>query len=327
MAAALKQVQMTVEEFSKIPDSLIQRDTATRGRFFSKKPGHLSAFHPMHIRVAMCVTKKGKKFKLDGHTRMFCIKENLLEWPKGQKLFVDVWTVEDEDEAMLAYMHFDGFSTAVHETGNDKLFGAFRYHKFVPRVPYMFKEVGILSAVTHMVFEKRWGQSKLLTHIKLLEPWMDTIRVIDAAMDPWHNSQYFPSPFTAAMLCIVRAYGKDGIAWIQKFHDMDMSRTSKSVDGVYRAHDLLQQFKNPVMSPMQTEGGRRQTKGRRIAEIAPKIVFCFEQQHQGKRFPVSVGKGKRHWQGLLSLPDWWTETIGDYDHPELRTQLELEVED
>ena len=322
-----KHVLMSVAEFSALPDNPIQRDSAAHGKLYSRPPyGHLSKWHPTHVKVAMCVSENGKKkWKLDGHTRMWCIADGRLEVPKGTKLQVDVWTVKDEDMAAEYYTCYDGFSGS-HETGNDKLFGAFRYHKFEPTKPHMFRETGLISALQYMVFEKRWGQGKVLTHTQLLNPWMDTIRAIDVGMDPWYNSTFFPSPFTCALVFTVRVYGKDALIFWQKFHDSNMSRTAKSVDGIYQAHDLLQEFKNPVMSPMTTDGGRRQVRGRRIAEIAPKLVHCFEQWLENKRFPIKMGKGHRKWSGMLQMPDYWDERIGDRDHPELELQQELEID-
>ena len=322
-----KNVAMSLKEFMAIPSNPIQRDEAQHGRIFSRPPyGHLSKWHPTHIKVAMAVTPDGKqKWKLDGHTRMWCVENGRLDWPKGQKLQVDVWEVADADEAAHFYTCYDGFSGS-HETAGDKLSGSFRYHKFEPHKPHMWRETGLITAINYMILEKRWGQSKVLTVVQMLTPWMDTIRAIDMAMDPWYNSNYFPSPFTCAMLATVRVYGKDALKWWQMYHDTEMSRTAKSVDGVYKAHDLLQEFKNPLMTPMTTRGGTVTARGRRLAELAPKIIFCFERQYEGKRFPVTVGKGKRHWTGMLSFPDWWDERIGERDHPELiAMQQEFEL--
>ena len=319
-----KQVMMSVQDFAALPDNPIQRDSQKHGEIYSRPPyGHLCKFHPTHIKAAMCITPDGKhKWKLDGHTRVWCIENDKLDWPKGQKLAVDVWIVKDEAEAIQYYETFDGFSGS-KETGTDKLFGAFRVHGFVPNHPHMFRETGLIGAMNHLVFEKKWGRSRGITHVQLTEPWVATMKLIDESMSPYHASIYFPGSFTAALLCTVRCYGIEALPFWQTYHDRDISRSPQSMCGAHKAHDLLFEFKNPVYSPRTTDGGKSVPKGRRFADVAPKVIYCCEQWMKKKRFKIKGGK--KTWEEAKPLIEWWQNNLGEFDHPEFR-QPELDLE-
>ena len=310
----LKTTMMTVQHFIKnIPDNPIQRDTRRHATTYSRPGGHLENYHPTHLRVAIAETagKNPKRWKLDGHSRAYLWEEKLLDIPKGQKLFVDVYKVKDINEAMDYYLCFDADGS--HETSFDKTTGAMKFHGFVPNHPSMFRETGLITAVKFMVFERKWGQAKHLTHVQLLKPWIRTMTQLDS-IERFYNATRFPSIVMAAALMSVRRDGNVALEFWSMFHDGAGTKSAKSMNGVNKAEDVLMEFKNPLQI-----GKRDYRRGRRYNEFTNKFLFCYDHWHESKRFPLSVGQGGRMWKGMLSPIDWWATYLGEFDHPEIRT--------
>lgn len=316
----LKSVNMTVQEFIDVPENPIQRDTQRHAKIYSRPGGHLHDFHPTHLRVAICETPEGRQFKLDGHTRAYLWQKGELEIPAHQKLRVDVYDVKDRDEAMDYYLCFDADGS--HETSVDKLTGAFKFHRFTPKHPWMFRGVGLVSAMQHLVFEPNWGDAKHLTYVQLLKPWIRVLKQIDS-LDPYFNTHRFPSFVTAAQLLSVRRDGVQALEFWQRYHDDAGTKSQQTVDGVYRATEVLIAFKNPVVTAAKVP----YKKGRRIAELGSKVLYCYDMWQTRKRLPISVGRGGRQWDKALPLKQWWEENLGDLDHPEIRRETARDKEE
>ena len=316
MPTTLKPITMTVRHFIKnIPDNPIQRNTIRHATTYSRPGGHLESYHPTHLRVAIAETKDKKyRWKLDGHSRAYLWENQLLDIPDDVKLFVDVYTVKDKAEAMEYYLCFDADGS--HETNFDKTSGALKFHGFNPVHPSMFKETGMMSAIKFMVFERKWNQAKHMTHVQLLKPWMRTLKQLDS-IEKFYNAVRFPSVVMATAMMTTRRDGIEALEFWQMFHDGQGTRSRKSMNGVMKAEDVLQEFKNPLITKVKDY-----RKGRRYNEYTNKFLFCYDQWHDGKRFPLSVGTGKgaRMWKGMMSPFDWWQTYLGDFDHPDIREQ-------
>ena len=97
---------MSVEQFHKIKDNPIQRDTERHATLANRPPnGHLSKIHPSHASVAVAQLPNGKYTKLDGHCRSMLWDIGALEEPNI--LYVTVYPAANVDEIKDYYLTFD----------------------------------------------------------------------------------------------------------------------------------------------------------------------------------------------------------------------------
>lgn len=314
----LKSITMNTQDFIKIPDNPIQRDTIRRAAVYSRPGGHLEQLHPTMLRVSIAQTAGGKKvWKLDGHTRAHLWESEAMQVP--DKVFVDVFEVQNEQQAMDYYLNFD--SPLAHESGQDRLSGALRYHKFQPQHKAMFKSTGLIRAIDYLIFPKAWKDIKHLSMVQKVKPWLSTMRVMDS-MESFYLGGHFPSVITAAMMLSVRRDSTGALEFWQLYHDDAGKKHAKTMDGVQRARELFAEWRNPTTIEMYKNARRAA-----FSSVTPKFLHCYEQWMDGKRFDVKVGTGRAnaHWETMLSPGDWWTENLGEFDHPEIRQQEELEL--
>ena len=313
MQMLVKNLEMTVKTMSvddwcddrKCRPCPIQRDTAAHATRFNRRGGHLAEAHMSHQRVSMAVTKKGVKYKLDGHSRGYLWKRGLLDAPIN--LTVDVYRVEAVQDVMDLYKVFDS-DTAVENTG-DKIMGAFSYHKFNPRHRALFS-TSTVSAMRVLVFPSRFGDDKVLSIYDLVEPWIPTFRILDS-LEPFSNSRYFPSPVKAAMMMTVLRDKNKALSFWQAFHDEDISRTKVSKDGMYASRELTDVWLSDPINHMRGYGG--------IRKYAPIYVYFYDQWSRGKRIPTDLRYLNQKWQKDLSpLTETWKDEIGDYFYPQIR---------
>jgi hypothetical protein len=228
------------------------------------------------------------------------------------KWSVDVWEVANAKEAAMVYRTIDGFGNSV-ETGSDKLMGAFKWHDFLPKRNYMFRDTSMTSAVKYLLFEPHGETFHTLELEERLEPWMDVIRMMDGRLDPYSNHALFRAPFTAAQLCTLRAHGDIALEFWQGYHDNAGRKFSKTMCGVQRAREIFSEYQNVI--------AKTGDRARHIDDYAYKIIYCCDQWLAGRRFDLNVGKGKSHWRDAPAIQDWWQDNIGEFDWPELRVPV------
>ena len=319
----MKVIRMTVEQFcdtKKYPDNKIQRDTQRHSLTFSRPGGHLEHYHPTHMRVAIAVTDKGKVSVLDGHSRRYLWKEGKLDYPKGEKLWVDVYDVADEQESMLYYLTFDADGS--HETTNDRLYGCWKYLGFRPEnKPGFYRNIGLVSVVKFLAFERKWGQLKHLSMNTLFKPWIPTLRLIDTKK--LYLSGRFPAVVCAALMMTVRRDGDAAMEFWADHHDDLGTKSQQSTNGIYMANEVLEAFQNPTGNAARHDYRR----GRRFNYFTSRFLHCYDRWYGKKRFPLAIGTGQSHWTDAATPLEWWDEHIGAHDHPELRAQQPLELDD
>jgi hypothetical protein len=314
----IKLLTTSVEEFLKIPDNPIQRDTERHATRANRPGGHLSTASPTHSKVAIARTADGKKqWLLDGHCRRWLWDLGALESPK--KLYCDVYVVKNAAEAQELYVSFDSSSSV--ETSSDQMFGAFRLSKFEPRTR-LFQNAGALSAMKALAFPPRWSDIRNLSIIQLCEPYIKTFRIIDESADIIRNHQLFPSSVMCAMLATVRADGQIAMPFWEAYQLKEGTKDKNSADGVYMATERFRWLK-------EEKYGRR--GGLSITTNAPLFIHFYEQWKQGKRLPTKRGRPAKITE-IPTLSEWWHDRIGEYDHPQIRlirkedeTQQQLEL--
>ena len=317
----LKSITMNTLDFIAIKDNPIQRDTVRRAAIYSRPGGHLEHLHPTMLRVSIAQTPDGKKvWKLDGHTRAHLWESEQMQVPP--KVHVDVFEVQNEQQAMEYYLNFD--SPLAHESGQDRLSGALKFLKFTPQHNVMFKSTGLIRAIDFLIFPKKWKDIKHLSMVQKVKPWVPTLRIMDS-MESFYLGNSFPSVVTAAMMMTVRRDTTAALEFWQLYHDDGGKKHAKTMDGVQRARELFFEWRNPITIEMYKHARRAA-----FSNMTPKFVHCYEHWMDGKRFEVKVGTGRTkenvHWQSMLSPQDWWLTNIEEFDHPEIHAQEEMEIE-
>ena len=292
----------------------IQRDTVRRGLIHSQPGHHLETYSPVHQRVSVCQTSTGKlKYVLDGHTRRFLWQSERLDPPPSGKLLVDCFIINDKQDALDLWLKFDAPSSVAGKM--DELFGALRYHGLNAQHKPVLENFGVHTALQYLAFPNRRTDMKGMTTVALTKPWVAALRTMDT-MDPLYQTPVFPAPVTASMLCTIRRDGNEALSFWQNYHNDIGSRTGKSMCGILKAKELLWEMKHP-----RTIDELRQTRVGRIAQLAPKFIYCYEQWMDGKRFTLAPGTGKRTWPRTMpTVTEWWRDNIGEPDHPHLRQQ-------
>ncbi|MDY7116554.1 hypothetical protein RAN53_09345 [Halomonas sp. SSL-5] len=202
----LTQTTMTTDEWARIEDNPIQRNTELHAKKARNK--HLKKLSPTHARVSMAKLVTGEEFKLDGHTRSHLWQEGSLEAP--QVLFVDVYHVRNMQQVEDLYKQFDSpYST---ETATDRLHGAFRLHGFNPRSGLIIHG-GVTSAVQTLT-ANHGTSTKQFSVYEEITPWMDAIRIVD---EKGFTSSDFPAGLLSAMLLTSRVYGPDAMDFWQSY--------------------------------------------------------------------------------------------------------------
>ena len=119
---------MSIEDWIKVQDNPIQRDTASHARKAAKH--NLRESSPTHSVVSAAkVNCEGALYKLDGHTRSYLWDEGILV-PDFDSVSVTLYHVDTVAEAEKLYLEFDNCYAT--ETAKDHLTGLFRVYNFRP---------------------------------------------------------------------------------------------------------------------------------------------------------------------------------------------------
>ncbi len=231
----IKTIEMNVDQFYKIPENPIQRDTRLHAETALKH--HLSTKAVTHAKVAIAATKK-QRWKLDGHTRAFLWKEGDLKAPKV--LSVDVYSVKDKDEAVELYRHFDNNRAA--ESISDKVAGALKFMKITNYNKFAVKGAGIVNAIQaiNLSFNVYRPTDNVLA---LMLPWKEELRVFinqHWVSNSSHGKPGVPAAITLAFLVTIRMYGNDSLGfWDSYYNDSAAGHIKSGRDGCQAAIDWI----------------------------------------------------------------------------------------
>lgn len=311
----MEQTTFTVDDFIGFRDCIIQRDTIAHAMARSAAGGHLSKPNPTHAKVSVArVIKSGKYIKLDGHSRAYLWDIDELERP--EILYADVYDVKGMEEAAELYKTFDS-DTAV-ERPRDKLYGAFRSYKFLPQHMFMYQSTGVITSMKLNIHPTKWGDAKLLSMYDLVEPWIETFKLIDR-LEPFNNHFIFPSYITMAMMMTIQRDGQDALPFWQSYHEGEGTRSKTSESAFYTARQLQRDLR----AAKQSVGGHGYGF---IRATAPTFLYLYDQWSQGKRIPnILKPHSKKFQESLYNVGEWWRENIGDYFYPQIRQQTELDL--
>jgi len=236
----ITRIEMEVDEFIKIQDNPIQRDTVTHAKKAIKN--HLNKYHDSHIVVAIGrMVGRKTQWKIDGHTRAYLwlkVGTGSLKAPKT--VLVDVYHVKDEQEVIEVYRCFDNKNAV--ESNADQITGALNYFGFKMHSRIMAKKLGLLNAVTTIDLSlKRFDANK--TVLKKLEPYKKEIKVILEQTWGYNLKQInpgTPSCVAAAFFVLIRLYKDDSLGFWSGFNSGKGRSSFKSGrDGSLAAADWI----------------------------------------------------------------------------------------
>lgn len=259
---------MTPEEWAKIPDNPIQRDTEAHARKAQRKGEHLSEFHPRHCQVEMGILPDGSCVKLDGHTRSFLWSKGKLQPPTYLK--VEAHQLSGIDEAISFYKTYD--SRGAVETARDEYHGSLRLAG-IKASSDLVKNGGVTTAIRTLE-GIRGTKEEIHPYV---EKWAPSIRVIDTL---GRTKTKFQSAVIAAMLATIAVSlgdeGRLGIAlkfW-EAFANGNGVKRGKAKDGVQALEELYLAEK----SADKFSGSKHADR----VEFVEKAIGCFEAYREGR---------------------------------------------
>jgi hypothetical protein len=225
--------------------------------------------------------------------------------------------VDSIQEVIELYKTYDADSAV--ERPRDKLYGAMRYHKFAPKNFFMFQATGVITAMKINIHAAKWGDAKNLSMYDLVEPWIDTFKLIDR-LDPFNNHFIFPSYMTSAMMLTIMRDEVKALSFWQAYHDGDGTRSKTSESAFFTARQLQKDLK----AAKATMGGYSYGF---VRQTVPTFLYLYDQWAEGKRIPNKLNCHSKKFQtSLLNLPEWWRANLGDYLYPQIRVDQQKELE-
>jgi hypothetical protein len=217
-------MEMTPSEWSLIPANPRQRDTERHLR----KAKHLLTPNPTHARVAMAVSPKGERWKIDGHTRSLAWDRNMVQPPPI--LYVDAYPVRDAAAAAELYRCFDAKEAV--ETAGDQVSGAYREHGFVPQSKLFAS--GILANSIRLADGLSRGNRQATrpseaSVYRVFGDWINEVRALDELNV---NKRRFPGPIVTAALLSFRKRGKNARDFWRLFSEDAGEKLAGAIDPV-----------------------------------------------------------------------------------------------
>lgn len=240
-------IEMTVQEWARVADNPIQRDTEQR----AQKAVHLFRYSPAHAVVHAYQTPQGKLIKLDGHTRAYLWAlqgkpgiPTLDHVPKKVTVVVYPATVESEveavNEAAFLYQTFDQPSaakdTADTLAGIERKFGVEWQSTFFVVRKYA-SALRVAFAVLRL--HESPGRSLLAVRDMGLELMFESLLPVLREADSLNIKQGATSFLVSAILITLALQGEDARQFWTAF-----LRGEQRVEG--RKRDVLATFRDQI---------------------------------------------------------------------------------
>lgn len=193
-------IKMAPKEWLAVPDNPRQRDTEAHAR----RARHLREPHPTHAMMNMAELPDGRRFKLDGHTRIYLWATGELLLPNS--LSVQVWRCASLEHVKQLYSTFN--SSKAVETGGDKIVGGLRELGLVFESD-LLKKRRYLAALT-LDYELMFGQTAARTRepYDYLAYWAPELTLLDSCNGTFKR---FHAGTVAAALVTLRRYGPEAV--------------------------------------------------------------------------------------------------------------------
>ena len=198
---------MSVSDWTSVPDNPAQRDTETR----AAKAKHLRRYESAHGIVHMLESDKGRRCKLEGHTRAFYWNAHPDISPDSVDVRVTVCPDEDfEAESVRLYGHYNSKEEA--ETASDKLFGAMRKSGIEPASTFVRKAKFSTALTMGYAFSHRGNRGDSI--YERVEFFAPQIKALDSFIG---SRKKLVTPATTCFLLAHSVHGDEVIEFFQKF--------------------------------------------------------------------------------------------------------------
>lgn len=194
---------LTVDEWIDLPDNPRQRDTVSHARRIEP---YLREFRSPHADVVAGRLPNGDLYKLDGHTRGLCWKENRVQRPPGEKVEAKIYDVPNMETLAIYYELFN--SRLNVKTSSDSVFGATRELGISLSSPLLRRG----SYITALQLAEGVSQGFLLERRDvsphyLVSRWQRELVAVDTLLQPRTG---VPAVYLAAMLLSFRKFRDTG---------------------------------------------------------------------------------------------------------------------
>jgi hypothetical protein len=223
---------MRLSEWASVPDNPVQRDTEMR----AAKAKHLRRFEAAHGIVHMLESDKGRRCKLEGHTRSFYWSSHPEIAPDTVDVRVTVCPDEDFDsESVRLYGHYNSKEEA--ETTSDKLFGAMRRQGIFPSSTFVRKAAfsTALSMAHAFCHRGKRGDSVY----ERVEFFADQIRSLDSFVG---SRKKLVSPAVCCFLLAHKSHGDEVVQFFEQFLSDSGIKDGRRKDAVQFFTESMQSY-------------------------------------------------------------------------------------
>ena len=211
---AVNVIEMSVSDWSKVPDNPRQRDTIKRAKNASRK--HLKSYSKLH-RVVFAATHNGSLLcKLDGHTRACLWDSGELETPHCGKVLVCLFEVASTEEAKELYDQLD--SNSAVKKPSDMIFGAARELGFCLN-SHLLRSCAFANQIKIATSGKKFSGNIY----EMIKDWQKELQWLDAMAMTSGNTILI-----SVMLVAIRL---DGVVKAAEFFSMLDSDKGTKIDG------------------------------------------------------------------------------------------------
>lgn len=270
-----ERMNMTPEEWASVPDNTGQRDTELHAR----GAHHLYKKSPAHLVVNMAQAPDGRRWKLDGHTRSYLWSTGKVTPP--EMLAVDVYEVQDEEDAEVLYRHFDNKDAA--ETSKDQLASAARINGIKFESAFMRRgqfamALKDLSRMAGMPVPAN-DQDALNRAVFF---YKEPLEILDS-MDI--KAARFPSGILMGALAILKRYGKEAEPYLKLYQEDAGIKDGKLMDAVEALGQVL----------MGKATGQSSTRSvaQRQNDIFRRTLTAYEAWRNNEEYTQGKGGGAR----------------------------------
>jgi hypothetical protein len=223
---------MALDEWVSVPDNPVQRDTEMR----AAKAKHLRRFEAAHGIVHMLESDKGRRCKLEGHTRAFYWSAHPEMAPDTVDVRVTVCPDEDFDaESVRLYSHYNSKEEA--ETASDKLFGAMRKQGITPSSTFVRKAAFSTALSMAHAFCNRGQRGESV--YERVEFFADQIRSLDSFVG---SRRKLVSPAVCCFFLAHKSHGNEVVQFFEQFLSDSGIKDGRRKDAVQFFTEAMQSY-------------------------------------------------------------------------------------
>lgn len=219
-----KIVMMDVDDWIMVPDNPRQRNTEAHAN--KAKRNHLKELSITHLDVEMAELKNGKqRWKVDGHTRAWLWKHELLEHP-NIKLRVKVFLIDTKDDAIELYAHTD--NPMAVETAQDQFWGACNLAGL--KLQKNFWKTGGGTSAIKVLYAGRPSNLRTIDIIPAVPPFKEALTIIDGYQ---LDKKKFPAAILAAMICTIVRDGVPAMSFWLAYNNDEGVKTKREMCPIF----------------------------------------------------------------------------------------------